>query len=66
MLEKYYITKWDLWYHVIKRKNGLIYYLSKNNKRDLNKENAITYFHLEDAKSTLVVMRIKDEWKKSH
>lgn len=66
MLGEYYITKWDLWYHVIKKRNGLIYYLSKNNKRDRNKENAITYFHLEDAKSTLVVMRIKDEWKKSH
>lgn len=61
---EYKIVKSDLWFNIYKKKekNGLLYirFLSWDGKRVLNKSYARTFYHREDALSTLATIKYRD------
>ena len=66
-MREYKITKSDLWYNIYRRKeeDGFISieFLSGRGRRVLNKENAKTFYHKDDALSALVIEKTK--WRES-
>lgn len=63
----YRIVRCNLGYNIYKKleKNWYISlrFLGSNNKWVLNKESAKIFYHREDALSSLVIIKAKDEWK---
>lgn len=66
---EYKIFKTDLWFSIYRKKENwkliTLQYLSWKDNRITNKTLARTFYHKEDALSTLVVVRRKDVWKES-
>lgn len=66
---EYKIYKTDLWYGIYRKKNlgkmVMLQYLTGHDTWCSNKILARTFYKREDAVSALVVIRHKDEWKKS-
>lgn len=63
---EYYITRWDLWYHIFREKEED--WIKKKERYQWNsytpfKNFAKTFFHLNEATSALVLVRAR--WKRT-
>jgi len=68
-MREYRIIRSDLWWNIYRKKQigrlMMLQYLNWKNLWTPNKSYAKTFYHREDAVSALVIIRKKDEWKKS-
>ena len=66
-MREYKIIKSDLWYNIYRKKeeNGFLFveFLGANGRWILNRDNAKTFYHKDDALSALVIN--KSKWKES-
>lgn len=63
-MRNYNVVTSKLGFYLRKEKDGRKYVLWKNKQRTTDTKNVLIFFHKDKAESALVIMRIKDEWKK--